>query len=256
MSNWLLNKRGGCRADAEALLRKYRLEVTEDTTEALAKRIMFLRLRADTEAKLREEKARLERWDAKDQAKAIEDKLCALETTTDVRAKGQRNPTTPSIRKALTHTSALLRYAKKPPSRDGSIPKRQKALYDALSDLSVVVALSLCRPPIDVNQILNQKTLSPHNLEHLLVSLAAYIDGPRHRTGRPKDTHALIIASAVRCWKQAGNEIQFSYYDRELKGDFPSFLFDLYELCKITPPSGDAIKNRLNVIAKTEDFSP
>ncbi len=218
---------------ADALLEKHWLNVRDETAEALAKRIMFER-------------------------EGVAQK---------VRAKGQRNPATPSIRKAIKHNRALLRYAMKPPTRPGSIPIRQNALYDALNSLSVVVKLSLCQPPIDVNQILealsDEKILCQDDLERLLLSLTAYIDGPRFRTGRPKDSIALIIASAVHTWISAGKESRYTCIEPDgpdehrehdgsqgdsikfLHGDFVDFLRDLFTTCEVDIPSDAAIQWRL-----------
>ena len=180
MSFWLLKR---YHKEANALLAKHHLRKPEvidllDESDvmavALAKRIMLIRWREDTSAKLRGERARLEQWN-QEYVEPKKDKSSAVKTTTQAPIKGQRNLATPNIKKAKKHTLALLRHAKKSYVRASSIPNQQNALFNALDDLSVVINLSLCKPPTDVNQILNaisdEKVLSQDDLASLLISL-------------------------------------------------------------------------------------
>lgn len=249
MSHWLLKK---YRKEGDALLKKHEMNVSENTAVALAKQIRSRRWPADKEARtfLEQEKSRLL------QGNRVPERLKkAKPGELDNQEKEPEQTTaTPGIKKAINPARKLVGFAERNPTRPSdkkslaeSVQKCRKKLKSALSDPYVVLELSLCQPPIDVNRLLGQVTLSRETLVNLLEKLTAHINSTKQRPGRPKEVEAFIIASAVHTWVDAGREERFSYIEitEQIKGPFIDFLRDLFDLCAVQIPTDPAIKSRL-----------
>lgn len=210
MSFNILNKHGSYRDKTNDLLKVFKVNASEGSVEALAKRIMFT-------------------------AKGIAQKVHTRQLTPRL---------TETVDSATAHTDTLLRYSAKPPSRYSSVYDRQKKLVSVLDDLDLIFELEFAKPPTNVSSLvraISDSHVSTNSLENLRRSLTFVSAKPRKRTGRPKDYKAFIINSVVQVWLSAGKEFEFTYNCGEFTGDFPNFLLDVFRLSEIPELNGDEL---------------